>query len=149
MDEKHAELLFTKYANSIIKQLGNKPLYNDVIEKWGKKNIPHFGGVYSSDRIPPKAGTYIINTGSSKSRGIHWIALVRTSKSDYLYDSYSRPIKQILKKYTGRGKKLYESDRKDIEQDDNIPSQRDICGQLSLSWLCVMRDLGLNKALLI
>ena len=110
--------------------------------------LPQFKGVYSSDNIPNKSGWYVVNTGNTKSSGIHWVGMIRTPSHDYVYDSFGRPTKQILKKYNGSGRVLNESDR-DIEQNDADPKQKNICGHLALSWLMVAHSLGLKKALLV
>lgn len=149
MSEKQAESVFTKYANRVIKQLGNRALYDSTIISYAKKHINRFGGVYPSNQVPNKSGKYIVNTGNDKSSGIHWIALIRTKSNDYVFDSFARPTKNILKTYNGNGRKLKESDRKDIEQDDSNPSQENICGQLSIAWLLAHQDLGLRKVMLI
>lgn len=148
--EKQAETLFNSYRKKIIKHFGTEPLYDDQIEKFAKENkIPGFQGVYPYDKLPNKSGAYIVNTGNSSSVGIHWVAIVRTKSTDYIYDSFSRPAKNILKHLKGHGRTEVMSDQKDSEQHDKYESQRNICGHLSLAWLFVYRDLGLKNALLI
>lgn len=146
--ESSAEALHKKYVKELIKQLGNRPLYDDQIDGIGKELLPRFKGVYSSNDIPDKVGWYIVNTGNTKSPGIHWVALIRTPDNDYVYDSYGRPTRQILKTYKGEGRTLHESDR-DVEQNDADPKQQNICGHLSLAWLMVAHSLGTKKALAI
>ena len=141
------ELVHKAYTHELIKALGNKPLYDDQIASIAKV-IPHFKGCYSSDNIPKKSGWYIVNTGNLKSPGIHWISMIRTPQYDYVYDSFGRPTRQILKKYNGGGRVLTESDR-DVEQDDAEPKQKNICGHLSLAWLLTAHSLGIKKALLV
>lgn len=148
--EKKVETLFNKYRKSIIKQFGVKPLYDDQIDTFARaQQIPKYGGVFPHDKLPNKSGAYIVNTGNSRSAGIHWIALVRTKSNDYIYDSFSRPKHTILKSFHGHGRKSKMSDQKDLEQHDEYVSQENICGHLSLSWLLVYRDLGIKHAMLI
>lgn len=158
MSERAAEALHKKYATELIKQLGNKPLYDDQIDKIGQSTyqhngklyrlLPQFKGVYSSDNVPNKNGWYVVNTGNTKSSGIHWVGMIRTPSHDYVYDSFGRPTRQILKKYNGSGRRLTESDR-DIEQNDADQQQQNICGHLALAWLMVVHSLGIKKALLV
>lgn len=147
--EVKAEKLFTKYRRQIIKKFGARPLWDDEIDKYARERIPSFKGVYPHDKLPIGNGSYIVNTGGSKSKGIHWVAIFRSPSVDYIYDSFSRPIPNILKSYNGHGRRLNQSDPSDIEQHDQYASQRDVCGHLSLAWLLVARDLGVKAASLI
>jgi len=150
MSEAKAETLFKSYRQQIIKHFGTKPLYDDQIDKFAKKTkIKNWQGVYPYDQLPDRSGSYVVNTGNHKSPGIHWVAIVRTPSTDYIYDSFARPKNTILKHLRGTGRRELMSDRKDSEQLDQYESQRNICGHLSLAWLLVYSELGIRSAMLI
>ena len=97
--------------------------------------------------MPFAPGYYIINTAKANSRrGIHWVSVCQTPKTLYVYDSFGRPTKSILKSLVKRSHqkklKIVESDN-DKEQRDNS----DICGQLCMAFLCVVKQYGIREAL--
>ena len=149
-NEKDVEKSFISFKKQLINKIGKKALYNDEIDEAGRKLIgPKFKGVCSHDKLPLKPGYYIVNTGNSKSAGIHWIAVVCTPKTIYIYDSFARHhgtiLKSIEKKAKAKKMKIVNSDRSDLEQKDDTS----ICGQLSIAWLLCVKKYGIRKALLI
>jgi hypothetical protein len=151
--EKAAEGLFWKYVNALVKRFGNGPLSSDDIDSYGHEAFgARYGGV-DDQHIKLKPGKlYVVNTSfSPKSPGVHWVA-VAVSKAGvvHLYDSFARNGSALMPKLranvqkTGSGRHFSESDRTDAEQVDGA-----LCGHMSLSWLSVVRDLGVRDALLI
>jgi hypothetical protein len=139
------EKLFLKYKKQFIKDLGKKAMYDNQFQKI----LPWITGVYCHDNAIIKPGYYIINTDISTGPGLHWIGCYQTKKRCYLYDSFSRTPKFLLPLFVAKlekkGVKIFQSDINDKEQ----YGQSEVCGQLCLSWLSVIKDLGIKKAMTI
>ena len=147
MSEKQAEDLFLKYKKKITKQLGSKEMSNTEIDRYCKKHIKKYKGSYAQDeKFPLTSGYYILNTDKSTGPGIHWVAVVITPKSAFVYDSFARDPKKLLshfsKRLSSKKIRIISSDRKDKEE---LVSQSN-CGQLSICWLLVCQDLGVRSA---
>jgi len=152
--ELEAEALFEKYKKKYIKKLGTKALYDDQLDKVGKKEFGNrWGGIYAVDEQFKTTNNkyFIINTDTKDSSGEHWIAIKLAPKKLYFYDSFSRDAKKItpilLKRFKNR--QIIQADQKDTEQMpvDKNGNQTEICGVLCLSWLNVIQELGIRKAL--
>jgi hypothetical protein len=153
MSERKSEQLFNKYRKQLIDHFGCKGgLYDSQINTFGKANLGSmWGGCMAWDQVKPAQGKiYVLNTGNSKSAGIHWIGLYHSGKYFYIYDSFARSIGRYAPRLLVNKKKyVRESDRSDAEQNDTDPHQQDICGCLVLAWCLVVRDLGIRSAMLI
>ena len=141
--------LFNKYKKQIINQVGKKALDNFQLEKLGKELIgSKFIGIFAQNELPEKNGYMIVNTDTSKkinSNKAHWIGVYQTPKTLYIYDSFGRHTKNVLKVISRKTTKK----RKDSKHDAEQFGYSEVCGQLSLSWLCVAHDIGIRKALTI
>ena len=140
---------FLSYKRKLISKFGNKALYNDEIESIGSQLFgPKWQGCHSHTNMTFKPGFQIVNTGNEKSSGIHWVAVYISPSTIYIYDSFGRDVDLILKSIRAKAKKkkikIVESDR-DAEQ----RGRSEVCGHLSISWLCVVKNRGISKALLI
>ena len=150
MSEKMSENVFRSYKKQLIKKLGKKGLYDTDINTVGKELFKtKWLGCHASDKIVvSKIGYQILNVDTSKQAGSHWIGIYTTHKNCYIYDSFGRPssklIRNVTQKLRKKGIKIYDSDP-DAEQRGNS----EICGQLSLSWLMVVKILGIKNAMLI
>ena len=144
LTEKQVEKVFNKYKRRLIKRLGTRATFADELTNIGREL---FGGLYTGTyRQQHKPGRksrqfFIINTATD-GPGDHWVAVVKNNKTYYIYDSFARSSKKLIPVFA-RGKLTIDSDRSDAEQFGD--SQ--ICGQLCLSWLCCVRDLGIRNAL--
>jgi hypothetical protein len=151
MTEHASEKAFKKYKKKIIAVMGTKETDNVQISNMGLKLFgKRFIGVCPQDTIPlGKTGMLIANTDLSNEPGSHWVAILSTAKSVYIFDSFGRPAKQLMKILTKNAKakkiKIINSDLSDKEQRD----ASSICGPLSLAWLCVVKEMGIRSALLI
>jgi hypothetical protein len=142
-----ANKLFLKHKRKYIKKLTNKAMTNFQIDEIAKKEFTPWRGCNSQDAIIWKPGYQTINNDISSGPGIHWIAIFIRGKTIYVYDSFGRPTPKLLKILTQQAKnrsfKIVDS-QYDKEQFGN---KSEICGQLSLSWLTVVRELGIKQAL--
>ena len=73
----------------------------------------------------------------------HWVAIIQTPKTLYVYDSFGRLTQNVLKIISTNTKKKIVESKRDPEQWGNT----EVCGHLAVSWLCVARDLGTRKAI--
>ena len=139
-------------VNRIVRLLGTEPLYTDELNRLGKELFgKKYLGTYPIDKIKlDKNGYMIVNTDESGESGEHWVAIIVDSKNVYVYDSYGRDTKNILPLLVQKAKKkklkIVES-RRDAEQDDSKPYDRNTCGQRCLAWLLVVSELGIKNAL--
>ena len=145
--EQKAENVFRLYKAELISKLGRKALSNDTIDKYGKILFQSkYRGSFAQDqKFEKKSGFYIINTDVESGKGIHWVSLILTAKTAYIYDSFSRDPKKILPHLLQHLKnyKIVSSDRKDVEQ----KGKSSICGHASLAFLLVAQNLGLKYAI--
>lgn len=148
MSEQKAELLFKKYKTQLIAKLGRKALYNDQLDSIGKQLFKTWNGVNPQDQVSLKPGYQIINVDTSKQSGSHWVAIYSTKKTFYIYDSFARRstnlLKILTKKLSQKNIKFLDSDRSDAEQFGN---KSEVCGQLSLAWLLVVKEMGIRAAM--
>ena len=149
MSEREAEKAFKRYKKRIIAVMGKKETSDVQLTTMGKSMFgKRFIGVYPQDTLPlGRTGFCIANTDLSSGPGVHWVAIVLTAKSIYIFDSFARPAKRLMKVLTKNAKakqiKIVNSDLKDVEQRDSSA----ICGQLCLSWLLVVKEMGIRAAL--
>ena len=148
-----AEKLFKKYKKQFVTTLGKKALDDGQLTQLGR-NI--FGdkyiGTFAQDKYPMnKNGFAIVNKDTSKkinTDDAHWVAIYTTKTRLYIYDTFGRHTSFVLpiiyEKAAKHNKKIYES-KNDPEQ----YGYSEICGQLAIAWLCVVKDLGIRKALTI
>ena len=152
--ELAAEKLFRSYKSKLIRGLGRGPLMGDQIDTIGRGSFgADWRGVFSQEDVPMplRPGYYVVNSSyTANSPGYHWMALyVSGSGRPYYYDSYARSAAQMLhrlrKRRVAGAIPVIEADRSDAEQ----RGASAVCGQLSISWLLVVRDLSVRDALLI
>ena len=145
--EQKAENVFRIYKNELIQKLGRKALNSDTIDKYGKLLFQSkYKGCFAQDqKFEKKSGYYIINSDLEKGPGLHWVALILTAKTAYIYDSFSRDPKKLLPHLLQHlsNYKIVSSDRKDKEQKGDSA----ICGHNCLAFLLTTQKLGIRSAL--
>jgi hypothetical protein len=145
--ETKIENVFRIYKNELILKLGRKALSNDTIDKYGKLLFQSkYKGCYAqNEKFEHKQGYYIINTDIASGPGLHWTALILTSKIAYIYDSFSRDPKKLLPHLLQHLKnyKIVSSDRKDKEQRGDSAT----CGHNCLAFLLTAQKIGIKSAI--
>lgn len=140
---------FHKKANQLIKQLGNHPLTNVELDRTGKKLIKTTFKTYSQDTINLTTPRLCItNVDTQEKSGSHWVALAITAKRVYVYDSFGRPTKALLKILSRQTKRLGKT-IVDADYDAEQHGSSVICGHLCLAWLWIVKKHGIKNALLI
>jgi len=154
--EKEMEKVNKQMLLFVISKMGNGETTTDQLDKFGYSYIKGYLGAHPYDMIPSMKHnqSIIINEGSSRTDGYHWMALVRIHDTYYLYDSFGRTPDKIFKKSFLENKKIVGSDKyiQDREQQDMTLFDKKTeknCGQRALSWLMNVNQYGINKARLI
>jgi hypothetical protein len=143
--------IFLNYKKEIIQEFGDGALSTEDCNSVGKKQLKsNWGGCLPWDKVKIKPNTYyIVNTSSAGNSGIHWMGLVTTDSTAYLWDSYNRSVKKLvpglIRLIKKSGFKLGVSDHP-MEQ---IGTTSQVCGHESLSWLLLVRDVGIQRAVLV
>lgn len=151
MLEKEVEKEFRKYKSKLIRKLGNHALDTDEINNecralFGKK----FQGTYAQDqKFPLKPGYYVINTDTKNGPGEHWIGLILTNKSAYLYDSFCRDPKVIVPHLVKRlSKYTIKYDKHDAEQRMTYKGRMVVnCGHSCISFLMIAHNFGIRASM--
>ena len=87
----------------------------------------------------------ITNADTTNMPGSHWVAIYTTAKTFYIYDSFGRHTTNLLPILN------HKLNTKKVKHHDSNyrPEQfgtTEICGQLCLTWLCVVKKYGIQKA---
>jgi hypothetical protein len=141
---KKKQLLILKKLRSAF---GIKALDNIELNNIGKRFIgSNFCGVYAYDQYPihKEDCTYsIINTDNSRQPGTHWIGVYKKDKTLYIFDSFGRFSKNILKKFVkshvAEGYKIVDINRTSDQGND----QQD-CGLRCITTLLLIKKYGIN-----
>ena len=144
-----ADHLFKKYKKQFISELGKKALSDEQLNKLGKQMFgDKYIGTFAQNKLPVTSGYFIVNVDTSKrinTDKAHWLGIYQTEKCMYVYDSYGRHTRFILPIIFNKTKKRIVDSKHDPEQ----YGYSEICGQLAMDFLCVVKDLGVKKALTI
>ena len=142
------ERTFHQHKKRLIQHLGNGALNSDQINKIGKFEFgDKWVGCYGQDKAKIEPGYQIVNTGSSSGGGIHWVGLVITTKTAYIYDSFARAPGLILRSLV---KRIERHGGLRIKITDKRHEQRgtsSVCGHISLAFLLTVRDLGIKQTI--
>jgi hypothetical protein len=148
LSEKEVTAKFNANKKKIIKIMGVKNTTNLQLDRMGKQLFgTKYQGTFSQSYKPrstPAHQCFIINTDLKGQPGTHWVAVIKNKNTYYIYDSFARTSRRLLPVFT-RGRLIIDGDTSDAEQFGD--SQ--ICGQLCLSWIQVVKDHGIRNALLI
>jgi hypothetical protein len=156
LSEKEVLKSFNKHKKALIKAMGTKSTTDRQLNTMAKQLFgAKYLGTYSQDNIPWKKvnsilnfnNTFaIINTDPVGKHGVHWVALYITAKTVYIWDSYGRNSKALLPLFVAQLKtRKYRF--KDSDNDIEQSKKSQICGQLCLSWMLTVKDLGIMNAM--
>jgi hypothetical protein len=124
-------------------------MYEDTIDQIGKASFgKRWAGTHPSDEteklLHMRDRFAVLNTATSKGRGSHWLGFYITADGlAYLYDSFGRSVAKV----NWRLAREAAADNIVVRSTDPEREQRGfsaLCGQLSLSWLLTVRDLGIK-----
>ena len=140
---------FRAYKRLLVGIVGRGPMDDAKISEIGKLEFgERWAGVFPSDKakklLRMRDRFAIANTATSKGRGSHWVGVYMTPKGEgYVYDSFGRDIDRVMWQLC---RAALAADNA-LHETDTAAEQRGfsaLCGQLSLSWLLTVRDLGIK-----
>ena len=140
---------FRTYKRLLIKLVGRGPMDDAKINEIGKLEFgARWAGVFAADTakklLRMRDRFAIANTAASRGRGSHWVGVYMTPKGEgYVYDSFGRDIDRVMWQLS---RAALAADNA-LHETDTAAEQRGtsaVCGQLSLSWLLTVRDLGIR-----
>jgi hypothetical protein len=153
MNEAKIEKEFRKYKSQYIRLLGNHALSNDELDDVCKSL---FGSKYRGShpvdsKFQMKPGMFIFNTDIASGPGVHWVSLVLTKKTAYIYDSFGRDPEKtipILYNRLRRAKYKIKFDTKDKEQRATYKNRMVVnCGHACISFLLCVHKFGIRAAM--
>ena len=148
-DDSVVKATFRTYKRLLIKFVGRGPMDDAKINEIGKLEFgERWGGVWASDEakklLRMRDRFAIANTAASGGRGSHWVGVYITPKGEgYVYDSFGRDIDRVM----WRLSRAALAAENPVHETNPAAEQRGasaVCGQLSLSWLFCIRDLGIR-----
>lgn len=142
---KQLSKYFKQQKNKYIRKYGRKPMSNFQLEDECAALFKKWKGCYMQDELKIyKPGYYILNLDTRNKEGIHWISLVITPKSAYIFDSFGRDTNKILpilkKNLDKQGLKIIESDPDQDQKGDSV-----VCGMLCIAFLLCCDKFGIVK----
>ena len=148
MTEVEVMKVFNSYKQQLIKQLGTQVTDNIQLDRVAYKLLgSRFKGTYSVDTVPiQKSGMFIVNTDLSTGPGVHWVSVFSTPKNVYVFDSFGRKTKNLLKPLV-KNAKIYQKKAIDSDYDVDQKISSFICGPLSIAFLLCVKELGIKNAL--
>jgi hypothetical protein len=149
-NEKEVMRAFRRHRERLIRAMGREPLVDNDIDTVGRAEFGRrWGGVsLQSEWRPTRDRFYVVNTSwAPESNGEHWVGLYVTPAGVvYCYDSFGRDVRRLLHHV---GKIARQWGAEPLKSTDDDAEQRGasaVCGHLSLSWLLIVRDMGIRKA---
>jgi hypothetical protein len=141
--------LFNAYKKVLYEELGHADTESEQLDKIGRREFgTHWSGVHPQDRVKLRPNSYcIVNTDTHDKPGLHWMAVYTTKNHAYIYDSYARPVKTLVRhlidNINEHGFILGKTDK--VHHMEQIGYSSGVCGQNSMAFLLVVRDLGIRK----
>lgn len=89
-------------------------------------------------------GLMIVNNKTRAHGGEHWVAVASKDGTLYVFDSFGRPTKDLIPSLYNSKLKVRDSD---YDKDQNV-SQTD-CGSRCIGWLMLLKEHGVENALLL
>jgi hypothetical protein len=150
VDQQMERELYNSYKRQLIGLLGTGQTRNNTLNALGYVLFgQRWGGVHGHDVVHPRPQKfYLINTSSSSQKGTHWLAMVTTRKHAFIYDSFSRSANRLIPQLIHRLPASGFTPKFDYHRQEQY-GDSNLCGQIALAWLLVVRDLGLTKARMI
>lgn len=150
MDREAVKRVFKRHRDRIIREYGRAALDSEQVDQIGRREFGRrWGGVSDQSGWKPHPNRFsIVNTARSpNSPGMHWTAIyVSPAGVPTAYDSFGRNVHKLL---WAANRTAQKGGRHALRGTDPAHEQHgasQICGALSLAWLCLCRDLGVRAA---
>ena len=137
---------FIEMNDQIVGIWGSKALRDDQVTDIGRQLLgKKYLGTYPIDKIPlSKSDKYmIINVDRAGLPGSHWCGLYIKGATIYIYDSFARQTKRLLKPLYDKAKKVNKTII-DVNSKSDQKNNTEICGPLSLSFLYIIHKHGVQ-----
>lgn len=137
---------FNSLKAKIIKEWGNKSLYDNEVSDIGKQLLgKKYIGTFPIDLVPlSSSDKYMIaNVDRAGESGSHWVAIHIKGNTIYVYDSFARKSKTLLKPLYEKAKKMKKK-IVDVNAKSDQRSHSQVCGPISLSWLYIVFKYGIK-----
>lgn len=152
--EQEAEAALRAIKKGVIARLGRKALSDEDISIEGHRCFGRrWQGVFRQSQWPGAEPNRfaVLNTATSPTTpGSHWVACYTSpSGTTYLWDSFGRNTNALLHAAT---QKVVTSGAGRVVGSDRDAQQRgssEVCGQLCIAWLLLVRDQGTRVARLV
>ena len=151
LTEKEVLKVFNKHKRKLIKLMGTKSTTDSQLNTVGNALFGRqYIGTYSQDNLKfnkiKNKSMAIINTDTQGKGGTHWVALYFTPKTVYIWDSYGRSSRVLLPIFT---KQLSTRKLKFIDSDPDVDQSKrsEICGQICMSILLTINEVGVRNAM--
>ena len=138
---------FEGLKDRIIKIWGDKALYDNQITDIGQQLLGEkkYVGTFPIDKVPLSGSDkyMIANVDKSGLPGSHWVSVYLKGDTIYVYDSFARKSKKLLKPLHDKAKK-YKKNIIDINAKSDQKNHTEICGAISLSFLYIVHKYGID-----
>lgn len=141
-----------KKQQQILKKMrsvyGNKSLDTDQLDDIGKTMMgKDYCGTFAYDQYPanaPECSYAIINTDNSRQTGTHWLSVYKNDKTLYIFDSFGRFSKNVIKKFVkshiDMGFKIV-----DVNKTSDQGNSAEDCGLRSMATLLLIKKYGVSS----
>lgn len=141
-----------KKQQQILKKMrsvyGIKALDSVQLDDIGKTMMgKDYCGTFAYDQYPanaPQCSYAIINTDNSRQSGTHWIGVYKHEKTLYIFDSFGRFSKNVLKKFVKshleQGFKIV-----DVNKTSDQGNNQEDCGLRSMTTLLLIKKYGVDR----
>lgn len=151
MNEKKLLSSYSHILKSLELKLGKGATNNVQLSKIGKQLIGNeFVGVYPQDSVPflrlPSKCYFIINVDTKDKLGSHWIGIIKSGITYYIYDSFGRNSTKLLPIFSNHICQ-YRLKMKDTDYDKEQKIHEENCGQRVLSALLIGKQYGVKSFL--
>lgn len=137
---------FNQIKNKLIREFGRDAMYEDEVTEVARRYLGNkYLGTFPVDKVPIKPGSMIVNVDKHYQPGSHWASVYITTRTIYVYDSFARKSKKLLKMLHDKGKKLgYKV--VDVNEKADQKGGSMVCGMISLAWLVMVDKYGIRTA---
>jgi len=153
LTEHQVKKIYDENIKKIVRYFGHrKSTTTHHLDDLGHKLFGNiYIGTFPQDDMPvkiPKKCYFIINTGTKKSKGEHWVAVYKNNHIYYIYDSFGRIHSNIVKHFVEDMSKNSKVRFVDSDRDpEQYGSKSEDCGHRCISFLMIVEDYGIRNAL--
>lgn len=152
MNKSRIGRIYNNLVKDVEDTLGSGSTTDSDLADFGHSVIgQQFSGVYASDTVPSELsqGThyFIVNRDRDGQPGSHWVGVVVKRGRLYYYDSFGRPMAQLMPSLTTfrRNGGLIATNPNERSAPEQSVKEMN-CGSRSMAWLILFHRLGAGAA---